>query len=95
MTDSYATCDAHLHLLQLINAALDISPIFEAREDVVTRHTCFTSKAPVADIMTGVEQAAIRLGATSERRGNTRSAATSTAAVSLVMLAGQHCLWAA
>lgn len=61
-------------VVQLINAALDISPIFEAREDVVTRHTRFSSKAPVAEIMRGVEQAAAKLGAASERRGTNRLA---------------------
>ncbi len=62
-------------LLQLINAALDISAIFEAREDVVSRHTRFTSKASVAALMTGIEAAAARLGATSQQRGPTKCAA--------------------
>lgn len=61
-------------LLQLINAALDISAIFEAREDVVSRHTRFTSKASVAALMTGIEAAAARLGATSQQRGPTKCA---------------------
>lgn len=59
-------------MMQLINAALDISAIFEAREDVVTRHTRFTSKASVAALMKGIEDAATRLGATSQRRGPTK-----------------------
>ncbi len=61
-------------LLQLINAALDISAIFEAREDVVSRHTRFTSKASVAALMKGIEDAAARLGATSQQRGPTKCA---------------------
>ena len=61
-------------VLQLINVALDISAIFEAREDVVTRHTRFTSKAPVPALMKGIEDAAARLGATSQRRGATKYA---------------------
>ena len=65
-------------LLQLINAALDISAIFEAREDVVSRHTRFTSKASVAALMTGIEAAAARLGATSQQRGPTKCASLLT-----------------
>jgi len=65
-------------LLQLINAALDISAIFEAREDVVSRHTRFTSKASVAALMTGIEAAAARLGATSQQRGPTKCASVLT-----------------
>lgn len=59
-------------MLQLINAALDISAIFEAREDVVTRHTRFTSKASVTALLKGIEEAATQLGATSQRRGPTK-----------------------
>lgn len=64
----------HQLMLQLINVALDISAIFEAREDVVTRHTRFTSKAPVPALMNGIEESAARLGATSQRRGATKYA---------------------
>ena len=59
-------------VLQLINAALDISAIFEAREDVVTRHTRFTSKAPLGALMQGIQDAATRLGASTQRRGPTK-----------------------
>ena len=65
-------------LLQLINAALDISAIFEAREDVVSRHTRFTSKASVAALVKGIEAAAARLGATSQQRGPTKCASLLT-----------------
>lgn len=58
--------------LQLINVALDISAIFEAREDVVTRHTRFTSKASVAVVMEAIQRAATTLAATPQQRGPTK-----------------------
>ena len=58
--------------LQLINVALDISAIFEAREDVVTRHTRFTSKASGPTLMEAIQQAASTLAATSQQRGPTK-----------------------
>ena len=58
--------------LQLINVALDISAIFEAREDVVTRHTRFTSKASGLALMEAIQQAASTLAATSQQRGPTK-----------------------
>lgn len=61
-----------MNAFELINAALDISAIFEAREDVVSRHTRFTSKASVAALVKGIEAAAARLGATSQQRGPTK-----------------------
>lgn len=55
--------------LQLINVALDISAIFETREDVVTRHTRFTSKASGAVLMEAIQEAAATLAATAQQRG--------------------------
>ena len=59
-------------MLQLINVALDISAIFEAREDVVTRHTRFTSKASVPVLMEAIQASAATLAATSQERGPTK-----------------------
>lgn len=58
--------------LQLINAALDLSALFEARDDVVTRHTRFTSTADVPVILDRIEEAARQLGARAQRRDDTR-----------------------
>ena len=41
---------------QLINAALDISALFEARKDVISRATRFTSKAQPGKILAAVEE---------------------------------------
>ena len=60
--------------LQLINAALDISALFAAREDTIARHTRFTSRAEPAAILKGIEAAAGRLGGASKRRGHNRRA---------------------
>lgn len=54
--------------MQLINAALDISALFEARKDVISRATRFTSKAPPHKILERVEEAATKLGGTVKRR---------------------------
>ncbi|DBB01817.1 hypothetical protein WJX77_001467 [Trebouxia sp. C0004] len=70
--DAQNETSRQMNAFELINAALDISAIFEAREDVVSRHTRFTSKASVAALMTGIEAAAARLGATSQQRGPTK-----------------------
>lgn len=67
-----ASNSRQMNAFELINAALDISAIFEAREDVVTRHTRFTSKAPLAALMQGIQDAAARLGASTQRRGPTK-----------------------
>jgi hypothetical protein len=60
--------DGHVPVLQLINAALDISALFEARKDVVLRATRFTSKAPPRKILERVEEAVQKLGGTVKRR---------------------------
>ena len=69
---SGASCLNQVCTLQLINVALDISAIFEAREDVVTRHTRFTSKASVSALMAAVQQASTTLGAKSQKRSPTK-----------------------
>ena len=46
----------------LINDCLNISAIFEFRDDIVTRRTRFTSKEDPAAIMRAVEQAAVACG---------------------------------
>jgi len=59
---------------QLINAALDISALFDARTDVVARMTRFTSRAPPGALLPRIEQAAQALGGTARRRGDARHA---------------------
>lgn len=53
---------------QLINAALDISALFDVRKDAVSRATRFTSKAPPRKILERVEEAAMKLGGSVKRR---------------------------
>ena len=78
-----ATCPRqHAHLLglfasrlccaQLINAALDISALFDARTDVVARMTRFTSRAAPGVLLARVEEAAHALGGRTRRRDDTR-----------------------
>ena len=56
---------------QLINAALDISALFDARRDVVSRATRFTSKAPPARILDALERSiTATLGGSVKRRGD-------------------------
>jgi 5'-AMP-activated protein kinase catalytic alpha subunit len=62
-----------MNAFELINAALDLSALFEAREDVVTRHTRFTSNATVPVILDRIEEAAQQLGARAQRRGPART----------------------
>ena len=54
--------------MQLINAALDISALFDARKDVISRATRFTSKAPPRKIMQRIEEAVTALKGTTKRR---------------------------
>ena len=61
-----------MNAFQLINSALDISALFEAREDVVARATRFTSKAPPGDILGLLEDAVSRLGGRAKRRDSLR-----------------------
>ena len=69
-------CWSRSVVLQLINAALDISALFDARKDVVSRATRFTSKAPPARILDALERSiTANLGGSVKRRGDcTRSA---------------------
>ena len=57
-----------LACLQLINAALDISALFDARKDVISRATRFTSKAPPRKILQRIEEAVTSLNGTTKRR---------------------------
>ena len=55
-------------IMQLINAALDISALFDARKDVISRATRFTSKAPPRKILQRIEEAVKSLAGTTKRR---------------------------
>lgn len=61
-----------LNAFQLMNSALDISAIFERRDDVVLRATRFTSKAAPPDILQHLESAIAKRGGTSRRRDDKR-----------------------
>ncbi|KAK9794300.1 hypothetical protein WJX73_001063 [Symbiochloris irregularis] len=63
---------AGMNAFQLINAALDLSAMFERRADVVHRHTRFTSRAPPKDILDTLEDAVRHIKGASRRKGNTR-----------------------
>ena len=56
-----------LNAFELINAALDISSLFERRSDVVKRHTRFTSREAPERIAEVLEAAHRQLGGRSER----------------------------
>jgi len=56
-----------LNAFEIINAALDISALFERRSDVVKRHTRFTSRETPERIAEAIEAAHKHLGGTSER----------------------------
>lgn len=58
-----------LNAFQLINDYLDISAMFEARDDVVSRHTRFTSTAPPREILDAIENATVAVGGRVEKRG--------------------------
>ena len=57
-----------LNAFQLINDYLDISAIFEAKDDLVTRHTRFTSLADPAILLNALENAAVAIGGRVEKR---------------------------
>lgn len=61
-------CSVLLACMQLINAALDISALFDARKDVIARATRFTSKAPPRKILQRIEEAVTSLNGTTKRR---------------------------
>ena len=62
----------HRRAAQLINAALDISALFDARTDVVARMTRFTSRAAPGALLSRVEEAAHALGGRTRRRDDAR-----------------------
>lgn len=57
-----------LNAFQLINDYLDISAIFEAKDDLVTRHTRFTSLADPLILLNAIENAAVAIGGRVEKR---------------------------
>ena len=61
-----------VNAFELIKSGLDISGLFEAREDVVTRHTRFSSRASLATILASIENAAVAVGGRAERRDEGR-----------------------
>lgn len=61
-----------LNAFQLINAGLDISAMFEQREDVVARYTRFTTRAPPKVLADALEDAAVAVGGRVERRAEDR-----------------------
>lgn len=54
---------------ELINSGLDISALLELREELVARHTRFSSRAPPTDVAAAIEAAAVAVGGTVERQG--------------------------
>ena len=61
---------AGMNAFQLINAALDLSAMFERRSDVVHRHTRFTSKMPPAVLLDHLQDAVRHLKGTTKRVDN-------------------------
>ncbi len=64
---------ARLNAFELLNSALDISAIFEVKDDVVTRRTRFTSKAPTHDLLAALQGATKNKGGTVHVQGNDTS----------------------
>lgn len=58
----------HRNAFELINDYLDISAIFESRDDVVTRRTRFSSAAAPKEILRAIENAAVAVGGRVEKR---------------------------
>ncbi|KAK9814362.1 hypothetical protein WJX72_004541 [[Myrmecia] bisecta] len=77
----------HLNAFEMINAALDISSLFERRDDVVRRHTRFTSKQPKATVLSKLEAAAVSMGGSVRRRSQYRAKLTMPGARGPVSLA--------
>jgi hypothetical protein len=63
-----------VNAFELLKSGLDISGLFEAREDVVTRHTRFSSRASLATILGSIESAAVAVGGRAESRDEGRQA---------------------
>jgi len=57
-----------LNAFELINDYLDISALFEDRDDVVTRRTRFTTAAQPDSILGAIEHAAVAIGGRVEKR---------------------------
>lgn len=51
-----------INAFELLSSGLDISALFEARDDVVARWTRFSSRAPLATIIGSVEHATVAVG---------------------------------
>lgn len=62
------TTDRKLNAFELINDYLDISAMFEERDDVVTRRTRFTTTASPDTVLGSIEAAAVALGGRVEKR---------------------------
>ncbi|KAI7845902.1 hypothetical protein COHA_000635 [Chlorella ohadii] len=60
--------DRRINAFELIKSGLDISALFEARDDVVTRHTRFSTKAPLDTVLASIESAAVGSGGRVERQ---------------------------
>ena len=59
-----------LNAFELINDYLDISALFEERDDLVTRRTRFTTAAPRESILDNIEAAAVAVGGRVEKRSS-------------------------
>ena len=79
-----------MNAFQLMSSALDISAMFEARPDTVTRATRFTTKAPPADVLATLEQAVASRGGRVQRKDEARHALVVSR---LVVHAAHPCPW--
>ncbi|KAI3436682.1 hypothetical protein D9Q98_006098 [Chlorella vulgaris] len=61
-----------VNAFELIKSGLDISALFEARDDVVTRRTRFSSRAELCTIMAAIENAAVAVGGRVARQNECR-----------------------
>lgn len=62
-----------LNAFELLNSALDISAIFEHKDDVVTRRTRFTSKASTHDLLAALQQSTKAKGGSVHVQGSNTS----------------------
>ena len=58
-----------LNAFQLLAQCLDVSALFEPADDLVTRHTRFTSRSPPGSIVAAIDRAAAAVGGRVELRG--------------------------
>jgi serine/threonine protein kinase len=64
--------DKQWNAFELINDFFDISAIFEAKDDLVKRHTQFTTEASISDVFDEIEEAVVALGnGRVDKRGKT------------------------